>query len=269
MININNFVLKMKPRFLSAIAIMSVIPFTTVFSQDAGDLLKKMDNVLFAPKDKEGKVTIIVKDRNGEEKVREAIMYQKGNDRKLYRYTKPESQAGIATLSLPGDVMWLYMPAFEKPRRISMLAKSQSFNNTDFSLEDMANVPYSDRFTPELISSEGEYYILRLVPGAMKSNYSKIEATISKEFYYPVQLDYFDARGKKIKVAVYKQEKTGKYWTAAEIEMTDLEKAHSTRIIVAGMKFDQGLPDEMFTVEKMNPSPRKPASTSAAPAEVK
>jgi outer membrane lipoprotein-sorting protein len=133
----------------------------------------------------------------------------------------------------------------------------------------MANVPYSDRFTPELISSEGEYYILRLVPGAMKSNYSKIEATISKEFYYPVQLDYFDARGKKIKVAVYKQEKTGKYWTAAEIEMTDLEKAHSTRIIVADMKFDQGLPDEMFTVEKMNPSPRKPASTSAAPAEVK
>ena len=224
------------------------------YSQDAAQILARMDQVLFAPKDKQGKVLIITRDKKGEEKVREAMMYQKGNDRKLYRYTKPESQAGIATLSLPGDVMWLYMPAFGKPKKISILARSQAFNNTDFSLEDMANVPYSERYTAMLTGTDGDAFLITLVAGASKSNYSKIEALVSKEYGYPLKMDYFDIQGKKIKTSVHKYEKTGKYWNATEVVMTDLEKEHSTKIVLSEMKFDQGLPDDMFLVEKLAPA---------------
>ena len=70
-------------------------------AQDAHNLLAKLDNIMFAPEDKQGKIAIILVDKNGEEKAREAEMFQKGRDKKLYRYTKPEKQAGIATLSLP------------------------------------------------------------------------------------------------------------------------------------------------------------------------
>ena len=62
---------------------------------------QNMDNVIFAPKDRQGKITIILTDKTGKEKIREASMLQKGPDKKLYRYTKPESQAGIATLIAP------------------------------------------------------------------------------------------------------------------------------------------------------------------------
>ena len=115
--------------------------------------LKKWIRYIFSPKDRQGKVTIILTDKTGKEKVREALMLQKGSDKKLYRYTKPESQAGMATLTLPNNVMYLYMPAFGKPKKISILSKDQSFNNTDFSYEDMATTPYVDRFTPELLES--------------------------------------------------------------------------------------------------------------------
>lgn len=229
-------------------------------AQDASAILAKMDKIIFSPKDKQGKVTIILTDKSGKEKVREASMLQKGRDKKLYRYTKPESQAGIATLSLSNDVMWLYMPAFEKPKKISMLAKDQSFTGTDFSYEDMVTTPYSDRYTPTLLSSEGSTYLLKLMPKSGKSNYSKIFVKIDKANGYPVSMEFFNRMDKKFKDAVYKYEKIGEYWNAAEVTMKDYEKNHSTRILLQDVKFDQGLSDDLFLVEKLKPVEKKKAN---------
>jgi outer membrane lipoprotein-sorting protein len=223
-------------------------------SQDAKTVLDKMDKIIFSPKDKQAKVTMILTDKTGKEKVREAILLQKGNDKKLYRYTKPESQAGIATLSLSNDVMWLYMPAFEKPKKISMLAKGQSFNNTDFSYEDMNTTPFGDRYTPYLLQTQKDEYLLRLVPKSAKSSYSQIIVSIHKEYGYPVVMEFYNVQGKKFKEADYRYEKVGKYWNAAEVVMKDLEKNHSTKILLSDVKFDQGLADDLFTVEKMKPT---------------
>lgn len=237
---------------LLAIMIMSpVLP--DMIAQDAETILYKMDQVAFSPKDKQGKVTILLTDKNGKEKVREAMMYQKGPDKKLYRYTKPESQAGIATLTLPNSVMWLYMPAFEKPKKISILTKDSAFNNTDFSYEDMATTPYSDRFTPEIIEADGDVYVMKLSPRAAKSNYSKIIVRINKTNGYAEYMEFFDLSGKKFKEATYKYQKVGQYWNAEEVLMTNLEKSHSTKIVISDVKFDQGLPDDLFLVEKLKP----------------
>jgi outer membrane lipoprotein-sorting protein len=226
-------------------------------AQDAMTILEKMDKVIFSPKDREGKVTIILTDKAGKEKIREASMLQKGRDKKLYRYTKPESQAGMATLSLPGNVMYLYMPAFGKPKKISILSKDQSFNNTDFSYEDMATNPYADRYTPELLQSDNEEYVLSLIPKAAKSNYSKIIVRINKADGYPLLMEYYDQNGKKFKEATYTYEKIGEYWNASEVLMKDLEKKHSTRILISDVKFDQGLSDDLFLLEKLKPAESK------------
>lgn len=223
-------------------------------SQDPALILAAMDNIIIAPKDKEGTVKIILIDKTGKEKVREAQMLQKGPHKKLYRYTKPESQAGIATLTLPDNVMWLYLPAFGKPKKISMLTKDSSFNNTDFSYEDMATTPYADRFTPGLLESSENTHLLNLIPKSGKSNYSKIVVRINKEYGYAETMDIYDLKGKKFKEAVYSYEKVGKYWNATEVVMKDLEKNHSTKIIITDVKFDQGLSDDIFLVENMAPS---------------
>jgi outer membrane lipoprotein-sorting protein len=228
--------------------------FMNASCQDASAILERMDNILFTPVDKQGKIAIILTDKTGKEKIREAEMYQKGSDRKLYRYTKPESQAGIATLSLPNDVTWLYMPAFEKPKKISNLAKNQSFTGTDFSYEDMATIPYSERYTPDSLVTEQDMHVLKLLPKSANSAYSKIIVRINKAFGYPVAMEYYNTRGKKFKEANYTYERIGKYWNASEVVMRDLEKNHSTKILLSEIKFDQGIPDDIFTVEKLNPS---------------
>ena len=104
----------------------------TVYSQSAASVLSGMDALMSAPKNKEAQVKMVLKDRSGKEKVREAVMKQKGQYKKLYKYTAPEKQIGIATLSLPDDIIWLYMPAFNKAVKVTLLSKSQAFTELIF-----------------------------------------------------------------------------------------------------------------------------------------
>ncbi len=233
-----------------------VICGTGTYAQDAQTLLSKMDEVMYSPKDKQGTVQIILTNRQGKEKEREAIFKQKTN-KSLYRYTQPESQAGIATLSLPDGVMWLYMPAFGKPKKISLLAKSQAFTGTDFSYEDMATTPYAERYTPKLLEANTEAYLLELTPKSDKSKYSKVVVTLNNKNYYPIKMEYYDRGNRKFKEATYVYEKIGKYWNAKQVVMADLSKQHMTKILLTNVKFDQGIPDSVFTVENLVPKKEK------------
>ncbi len=220
-------------------------------AQDANTILKKMDDVMYSPKDMTGKTKIVLIDKTGKEKTREANIIQKGNDKRIFRFTAPSSQAGIAVLSLPNDVMYLYMPAFGKERRISSSVKSQNFAGTDFSYDDMESKPYSEKYTPKLVKTEDDVYVLELKPMSPKSAYSKLIVKVHKTNYYPVTMEYYDKGNKKTKDAIYKFKKIGKYWNAEEIEMTNLKKKHKTKMIMSDVKYDQGLSDEEFTVRKL------------------
>jgi len=236
------------------ILLISFFMLSGLQAQDAHNLLAKLDNIMFSPKDKQGIVAIILVDKSGTEKVREAEMFQKGRDKKLYRYTKPEKQAGIATLSLPDGVMWLYMPAFGNPKKISLLAKSQAFTGTDFSYEDMATEPWSDRYFPRVIETGDKTFTLELTPREEKSTYSKVIVTQDNEHFYPIRMEFYDNGGKKFKEATYQYEKIGEYWNAKEVIMTNLKKQHSTKIQLKDVIFDQGLTDDLFTVEALKPA---------------
>ena len=249
----------MKKWLYTGLAIISLVWYSPEVSiaQDAVALLDKLDNIMFSPKDKQADVTMTLINKSGKEKVREALMLQKGTDKKLFRYTAPENQAGIGTLSLPGGEMWLYLPAFGKPKKISLLAKSQAFSGSDFSYEDMATTPYAERFTPTLIETIDAAYVLELKPIGDQSNYSKIVVHIDKAHSFPIKMEYYDMMDNKIKEAVYKYQQIGKYWNAQEVVMTDLKKDHSTKIELSNVKFDQGLPDDMFTLEYLAPEEYK------------
>jgi outer membrane lipoprotein-sorting protein len=219
-------------------------------AQDANTILEKMDQVLYAPADMTGTHTIILIDKNGKQETREANIMQKGTDRRILRFTSPASQAGIAVLALPDDVMYMYLPAFGKERRIAGSVKNQNFAGTDFSYDDMEPVPFAEKYTPELRASEGEAFVLKLTPKG-RSDYSSIIAHINKTYYYPETMEYYDKGNTKIKEAKYSFEKIGKYWSTSEIEISDLKKNHKTKMRMSDVKYDTGLSDDEFTVRKL------------------
>lgn len=245
----------MKKISLTLLSSLMLFVVSTSYGQSASSLLKGMDELMSAPSDKVANVKMILTDRSGKQKIREAIMKQKGQYKKLYKYTAPEKQVGIATLSLPDDIIWLYMPAFNKAVKVTLLSKSQAFTGTDFSYEDMSGSSYSERFTPRILdSSDDSIYQLELMPKSMKSRYSKIIVYLDKTNLYPRKMEYFDKDKNYFKYATYKYKKQGKYWYAEEVIMKDIKKEHSTEIILTEIKFDQGLEDSEFTVENLKPA---------------
>ena len=235
--------------------VSAIVLFTGLINasaQSANEVLQEVDKVLYSAKDQQNKVTIQLIDKNGKESTRTADVIQKGNDMRLFRFTAPTSQAGIAFLSLPKDVMYIYMPAFGKERRIASHVKNQKFAGTDFSYDDMEAKLLRSKFVPKIIDQDSETYTLKLTPKpGLKTDYSKQLMKINKQDFYPVTNEYYDKGGNKVKEAIYTFEKVGNYWSSKEILMKDLKRNHSTKMIVSDVTYDQGLSDDEFTVRKL------------------
>lgn len=196
---------------------------------------------------------MIITDRAGKESIREAETIQKGNSMRLFRFTAPASQAGIAFLSLPGEVMYLYLPAYGRERRIASHIKNQNFAGTDFSYEDMESKLYAERYDASSLKSEGDFFTLELKPKQEnKAGYPKLVVTVRKDNYYPVHVTYFDKSGKPVKELNNSRiEKKGNYWIATDFEMKDLIKGTRSRMIITDIAFDRNLSDEEFTVRQL------------------
>jgi outer membrane lipoprotein-sorting protein len=242
----------MKIKIQSTILFLALSVGSIVYTnaQDAHTILKNMDEVLYAPEDMTGTNKIILIDRNGKQEIREADVKQKGTDKRIMRFTSPASQAGIAVLALPDDIMYMYLPAFGKERRISSSVKNQNFAGTDFSYDDMEPIPYADKYTPDLIGAEGNTYVLELIPKG-RSDYSRLVVYVNKGQYYPERMEYYDRGNSKIKEATYTFKKVGEYWNPAEIEMKNLKKNHITKMQTSNVEFDTGLTDDEFTIRKL------------------
>jgi len=243
----------MKTKFLmlSGLAILLTL-FTNINAQDAATIVKKIDEVLYAPKDQKNMVKIVNVEKNGTEKIQKAYVIQKGYDKRLFKFIEPASQKGIAFLSLPNDVMYLYMPAFGKERRIASHIKNQSFAGMVFSYEDLESKLLSEKYNAKLLNSDNECYTLELTPKPnQNSEYSKLIMKVNKNEYYPLNAEYYDKTGKKIKISEYNFEKRGKYWSPIVLKMTDLRSNKSTSMILEKVEYDTGLTDDDFSVRKL------------------
>jgi len=242
--------------FLTAIVLLFWSPLQIQAQTQAVSILKKMDQVVFAPKDKQAKVEMVLVNFNSAKiKTKEAMLYQKGADTKLFRFTAPKSEAGISSLSLPGGVVYLYMPMFNKPKKMTSIANSRTFNPSDFSVEDMATKPYAEKYKPVLVKTTDTSYVLKLIPKATDASYIYLLATINKKYYYPEKIEFFNLERKREKISDYFYIKIGYYWVPREVDMTDLIRGHKTKIIMTDIKLNQNLPDSMFTPENMVPKP--------------
>ncbi len=215
----------------------------------AQDIVAKSDSVVNAPKDQKAVMKMILIDKKGNRKTREAMFMQKGDDRRMLRFTAPADQKGIAFLALPGDVQYLYMPAFRKVRRIASHVKNSKFAGTDFTYDDMSTSRLSENYQARLLEENDRFWILKLVPKpGVKKDYGHLKLWVRKDNYYPVKIEFYDKAGNLWKVMERRQVvQIGKYWYAREMEMRDLKEEHATIMQLKDVQFDLGLPDKLFT----------------------
>jgi outer membrane lipoprotein-sorting protein len=218
------------------------------------DILKGVDDVLYSAKDKDMKMRFVLIEKNGKESNREMETLEKGADKRFMRFISPADQKGIAFLSLPDNIMYIYLPAFGKTRRIATHVKNSKFAGTDLTYENLEAKRFSNDWIPELLSENESIWQLKLMPKqGVVTDYSYLTVKVNKSNNYPTYIEYYNKKGVLCKIMERNKvtKEDGKYWEAKETLVTDVLTGHKTRLELLESKYDSGISDDKFTERYM------------------
>ena len=181
-----------------ALALLVVCPPAT--ADEVDDILARVDANLTMVRDQtyDGEIEVI---RGGEVVKRmEFEVKLKGLDKKLVKFTAPGDVRGMAVLTTEDGLMYVYMPAYRRVRRVASHVRNQGFMGTDFSPEEMSNAALSKGWQGEIIEDNEDDWVLMLVPKpGYETSYAKMRVTVLKSVYAAVKLESFDEHGELIK----------------------------------------------------------------------
>jgi hypothetical protein len=139
---------------------------------------------------------MILTDKDGNEETREMIMFSQKveNDQKntLVRFLSPKSVKGVTLLNInDGEKIYLYMPAYNKPRRIAGSSKGEEFMGTGLSYEDMS-MDYQDKeYDKKLLEETDDEYIVEVLPSGEDLSYEKIIVHVDKAKFYAKKVEFY------------------------------------------------------------------------------
>ncbi len=229
----------------------------------AREIMERQQKLHEAASEKATVVMLLV-DRSGSKKKREIRTWKKTMDdglrRSLMVFAAPEDLAGTALLSweLEGEQakQWLYMPATGKMQRVASSSKADYFMGTDFTYEDMEPDDL-DKFEVSLTGSaqlDGQdCWVIEVVPATdaarKESGYGKRVFTVRKDINFTVKVEYFDPRGRPLKVQTAHdlENVEGAMWIARKTLMDNTRAKHQTLMGIVSREAGAAIPDEVFT----------------------
>ncbi|WP_028974261.1 outer membrane lipoprotein-sorting protein [Spirochaeta cellobiosiphila] len=179
-----------------------------------------------------------------------------GSNRGVIMFQKPASVAGTRFLTLEvkdgDDNKWIYLPALGKVRRISSSEGSSSFVGTDFSYDDLSALDRDvNKDTHTLLGSDSldgnDCWLIQSVPKE-SYQYAKVKIWVDKNTKATRKMELYDDKGDMVKLFQVLKFETVQGWvTPMEMKMTTIKSNTSTTIKVDIIKYDQPIPDAVFT----------------------
>lgn len=248
---------------ICVLVILSSGPGNYLLAQDRGaEILKKVEARTIgelAPSDIQARMIMIIRSSKGEEKRRELMVWTKnnptGDDWRLMKFIAPPDIKDLGFLVLADDQMYLYLPEFQRVRRLASHNKRESFVGSDFSYDDLGTSGFSAFFVPELKQETEKFWILELKrrPEA-KKQYSKIIMTVDRETELPIRFELYDDSGQLFKVETQENSRIGKYWIPTKFIMENVKAGSRTSLELTEVKVDQNLSPEIFTERNLKRS---------------
>jgi len=185
----------------------------------------------------------------------------KGERWSLTRFTKPSDIDGVGLLTkdYPGDQndQWLYLPALDRVRRVSSSRKGGRFVGSDIFFEDLRDREVDmDRHIFKGKGKLGKLTTQILISepvDADNSVYTKRVSWIHPRTLIPLRVDYYQSHSKKPvkRLSVKRIKRIQGIWTVLDSTMTDLETGHVTRITQTAVKYNQKIPERLFTSQAL------------------
>lgn len=249
-------------RVLHALALAAGLLLAPMaWGDEAGDLLARRVHERMVGSDLTFTASMQLTERGRSARQRQLVVYrahaESGAVSTLVRLTGPADIAGTGLLTLdppegPGN-QWIWLPAFERVRRIESGRQSGRFVDSDFYFEDLRDRKVGadrHRIVGRDLVDGAPCDVLESVPvDPRTSSYAKRISWIDTRTLVPRRVDLFGKLGDRPskRLSVARQEEIDHRWTAMDSTMTDLDSGHETRLVVDKVAWNRKLPANLFT----------------------
>ncbi|MCD6102192.1 MAG: outer membrane lipoprotein-sorting protein [Candidatus Cloacimonetes bacterium] len=214
--------------------------------------------------DMQGDLTMTLTNSRGDQRVRKIKQFIKDfgkMEKKIMFFVSPADVRNTSFMNWSydeagkDDDQWIYLPALKKVKRISSESKSDYFMGSDFTYDDLGDRhPIDD--THKLLREEkvdGEdCYVVESIPKDEDYMYSRTVSWIIKDKWIGLKKEFYDEDEELLKtLTIKKYEKIKGYWTILSSEMHNVQKDHTTKMELANVKLDTGIPANKFTERMM------------------
>ena len=234
-----------------------IISINLIFSMTGLELAEAMKNRP-KPIDNQSESTMLLINKKGKKKTLKLLNKSKDDSKKqMIWFLEPKDDYGISFLKIEkedeDDFMNMWLPAFNKFRRISSQKKSDSFMGSDLSFEDMTNRNL-DEYDFEIIddstncfeSSDELCYILLSKPKDHYSEYSKHISWVTKNDFLAIKEESYNKDGEKFKIKTLKYQQIDNYFVMNELFVKNILKNTSTVLNIEEITINNGYTDNLF-----------------------
>ncbi len=231
-----------------------VLASATSWAATGPEWLAQADAAASPAQDTHAVMQVAMADSKGREVSRTLEIWQKGADLRLVRLTDPPRLAGVGLLVGADDVVHLYLPSYDRTRRVIGEQRGDAFMGTDISMEDLARTSFAEEYTAALVSEDAEQVELMLTPLDPKAHSharSRLVLRASDQLW--TTLEHLDAAGTVLRrVLLSDFREVDGYSFAHTMKVEDLERERTTVATTTEVAFDRGLDDELFTVTSLS-----------------
>jgi outer membrane lipoprotein-sorting protein len=238
---------------------VSVFAVDSVEGQRGLEIASEADTRDTGFKDNISELTMILRNRNGEESTRQirnqTLEVSDDGDKSLVIFDQPRDVKGTAFLSFTHkagpDDQWLYLPALKRVKRISSNNKSGPFMGSEFAYEDISSQEvekYTYKYIKDEVYEQQDCFVIERYPVDEKSGYSRQVVWFDKEHYRTLKIDFYDRKNDLLKTLTHHgyQRYLDKFWRSSKMVMTNHQTGKSTDLLWEKYEFATGLSDSDF-----------------------
>lgn len=231
-------------------------------------------NFKYPGEDQQSTLTIILRDKDGNEKkniYKRLWKDYKGAEGivdKMLLYTQfPPDAEGAAFMrwaytdaSDKNADQWIYLPVLKKIRRVAIRDPGDSFLGSDLTYADISGRNINaDEHKLNKILKRGNQLIFSVESVPVNKStalYSKTVSWFVKDGNWDScikrQVDFYDKKGEPLKRQVIKWQRVKKAWVWSEVLVKNVQTGHSSLFRIKDVKINLGLKDDVFSERSLS-----------------
>ncbi|MGC4081776.1 MAG: outer membrane lipoprotein-sorting protein [Vicinamibacterales bacterium] len=233
---------------------------TTAAEVDARSIVEQSQKLSDSKSQRyEGILKVLDGGKSSEKRWSFARIGSHGHSKVVIRFSAPADVKGVALLIVnhpdKSSDQWMWTPAIERDRRIALQDRSTRFFGTDFSFEDLEerDVDQYDYtlLGDDVVDGAPAWKIQAVARQTKSSQYSKTVLWILKDHYTVARVESY-VKGDVVRRLVYSDIRSVQgFWTAHELEMTDLRRQSVTQLSLRKVRYNVPLKDDSFSLQAL------------------